>query len=229
MRAESRNGRRAQESGIEGQVYATCGGLPRRIRGVAGSCIVIGQTALSPPAFEQCPRFRGCAPTGPLRPPIGARNEPRSDFFLSPRFILEKRSRGRTDRAVNAPGGGSRFRSRAWTGTVPRAERVVIKSRPEEGRTHVEHCLSDVVARGWLATVAVIVAWSIAAGASLSTSALVLVICVAPVVVMARGRKRRIAVAHCCGSSSRRQCRGRPRMTPRPKSRRVSRIRGGSL
>lgn len=38
---------------------------------------------------------------------------------------------------------------------------------------------------GWLATVAVIVAWSIAAGASLSTSALVLVICVAPVVVMA--------------------------------------------
>jgi hypothetical protein len=50
--------------------------------------------------------------------------------------------------------------------------------------------MSNTVSRmwllgGWLATVAVIVAWSIAAGASLSTSALVLVICVAPVVVMA--------------------------------------------
>jgi hypothetical protein len=31
--------------------------------------------ALSPPAFEQCPRFRGCAPTGPLRHrPEGGRN-----------------------------------------------------------------------------------------------------------------------------------------------------------
>jgi hypothetical protein len=30
----------------------------------------IGHTVLSPPAFEQCPSSRGCAPTGPLRPSI---------------------------------------------------------------------------------------------------------------------------------------------------------------
>jgi len=30
------------------------------------------KTALSPPAFEQCPVARGCAPTGPLRPSIAA-------------------------------------------------------------------------------------------------------------------------------------------------------------
>jgi hypothetical protein len=34
-------------------------------------------TRLRPPAFEQCPAFRGCAPTGPLRPLIGAHmNDP---------------------------------------------------------------------------------------------------------------------------------------------------------
>ena len=33
------------------------------------------KTALSQPAFEQCPLFCGCAPTGPLRPPIGAHSE----------------------------------------------------------------------------------------------------------------------------------------------------------
>jgi hypothetical protein len=37
---------------------------------------------------------------------------------------------------------------------------------------------------GWLATVALIVGWSVAVGASVSTSAMLLVICVAPAVVM---------------------------------------------
>lgn len=37
---------------------------------------------------------------------------------------------------------------------------------------------------GWFAAVAVIVAWSVAMGASLSTSALLLVMGIAPVVVM---------------------------------------------
>jgi len=37
---------------------------------------------------------------------------------------------------------------------------------------------------GWFVTVAFIVAWSVAAGARLSTSALLLVICMAPAVIM---------------------------------------------
>jgi hypothetical protein len=37
---------------------------------------------------------------------------------------------------------------------------------------------------GWFATVALIVGWSVAVGASVSTSAMLLVICVAPAVVM---------------------------------------------
>jgi hypothetical protein len=41
------------------------------------------KTALSPPAFEQCPVFRGCAPTGPLRPRIGAHLKRPPNLHLS--------------------------------------------------------------------------------------------------------------------------------------------------
>src|SRR5262245_15284369 len=64
------------------RVYATPTGVAPNMRRrimYSGS----RKTALSPPAFEQCPVFRGCAPTGPLRPPIGAHMKDRPHLLLS--------------------------------------------------------------------------------------------------------------------------------------------------
>ena len=52
VRAEGHGGRRAQESGVRHKYT----GFPQQIRDGADSCIVWSRsTALSPPAYEQCP------------------------------------------------------------------------------------------------------------------------------------------------------------------------------
>src|SRR5438093_11148807 len=62
----------------ERQVYAATAGFPRQIHGSVDSCIVMLQHRTEPASVRAVPRpFRGCAPTGPFRPPIGAHmNDP---------------------------------------------------------------------------------------------------------------------------------------------------------
>src|SRR5262249_45715168 len=72
------------------------------------------------------------------------------------------------------------------TGTVPRAHRIITQSSPTRRRVEIMwKSLSPTwLLGGWFAAVAVIVAWSVALDARLSTSALLLLIGVAPAVVM---------------------------------------------
>src|SRR5205823_1337124 len=62
-------------------------------------------TALSQPAFEQCPLL-GCAPTGPLRPSIGAHMKRPSHLHL--RSGIQPRTRLRPPRLVSPALNGSK-------------------------------------------------------------------------------------------------------------------------
>src|SRR6185369_10979873 len=92
VRAGGRNWLRAQESGDVSSISS-------RDRSAGNTWTQrllyswLRNTALSPTAFEQCPPCGGCAPTGPFRPPIGARvNNP----------SLNRRS-SRPDETARAP------------------------------------------------------------------------------------------------------------------------------
>jgi hypothetical protein len=61
---------KAQESAVRHQVYAVAISMAQ-IREVADCHIVDRRTALSPPAFEQCPRSVGARRQATFRPPIG--------------------------------------------------------------------------------------------------------------------------------------------------------------
>ena len=68
-------------------------------------------TVLSPPAFEQCPSSRGCAPTGPLRPSIGAHLKGPSAIHRSARTQETARAPVPATRAAKPRVGVSRWQA----------------------------------------------------------------------------------------------------------------------
>ena len=95
-------------------------------------------TALSPPAFEQYPL--GCAPTGPLRPLIGAHVKRPSTLLRQPGLRAAARSRSPVDRGDKGLSGWRALGRQQFKALVAPPS---IQHRPKEGRNHVDE--SDAV------------------------------------------------------------------------------------
>ena len=88
-------------------------------------------TALSQPAFEQCPLL-GCAPTGPLRPSIGAHIKRPSHLHLRSGILPRTRLRPCEDRIADSEltKGISR-----WQALEREQFRALLDSPPTQGRS----------------------------------------------------------------------------------------------